>query len=179
MTSWAAVVGAGGSSTGCGAQARCGQRRAERNNDLLTRMAEEMLQRAKLGTAWLLVARAYAQWLLNRTPLTRTGETRYQRFRAEVPDFATGLTPYIFGTTVAVVEDVKGPKGSLDHPRGSIGRFVGVADSAYLVWRDVRKNVVHQASVRTLNEQALITSSLPPCVAGVTVEVQTEGDARV
>ena len=153
--------------------------RAERNNDLLTRMAEEMLQRAKLGTAWLLVARAYAQWLLNRTPLTRTGETRYQRFRAEVPDFATGLTPYIFGTTVAVVEDVKGPKGSLDHPRGSIGRFVGVADSAYLVWRDVRKNVVHQASVRTLNEQALITSSLPPCVAGVTVEVQTEGDARV
>ena len=32
--------------------------RAERNNDLLTRMAEEMLQRAKLGTAWLLVARA-------------------------------------------------------------------------------------------------------------------------
>ena len=99
--------------------------RAERNNDLLTRMAEEMLQRAKLGTAWLLPARAYAQWLLNRTPLAKTGDTRYQQFRAEVPNFGAMLTPYIFGTTVAIVEDVKGPKGSLEHPRGSVGQNRG------------------------------------------------------
>ena len=40
--------------------------RAERNNDLLTRTAEAALQRAGLGTQWLLPARAYAQWLWNR-----------------------------------------------------------------------------------------------------------------
>jgi hypothetical protein len=153
--------------------------RAERNNDLLTRMAEEMLQRAKLGTAWLLPARAYAQWLLNRTPLAKTGETRFQQFRAEVPNFGAGLTPYVFGTTVSIVEDVKGPKGSLEHPRGSVGRIVGVTDSSYLVWRDARKNVVHQTSVNALNEKALIATQLPPAVAGVEMECQTEGDARV
>ena len=153
--------------------------RAERNNDLLTRMAEEMLQRAQLGTAWLLPARAYAQWLLNRTPIALTGETRFQRFRSEVPNFGVGLTPYLFGTTVSIVEDVKGPKGSLDHPRGSIGRIVGVTDSGYIVWRDARRNVVYQSSVKPLNERAMIVSQLPPAVAGVEIEIQTEGDARV
>ena len=146
--------------------------RAERNHDLLTRMAEAMLQRAELGTEWLLPARAYAQWLLNRRPLATGGETRYQKYFRRVPDLSAPV-PYVFGTTVAIVEDVRGPKGSLDHPRGSIGQLVGVEGSSYLVYRGRRGNVVRQSGVRPLNEVALIQSGLAPHVATATVATQT------
>ena len=147
--------------------------RAERNNDLLTRLAEEMLQRAQLGTAWLLPARAYAQWLLNRQIRAGTQETRYQRYLRRVPDL-TSPVPYVFGTTVAIVEDVRGPKGSLDHPRGSVGRFVGIDGPSHLVYRPTRGTTVHQSSVKPLNELALVRTSLPSSVAVADSETQTE-----
>ena len=147
--------------------------RVERNNDLLTRLAEEMLQRAQLGTAWLLPARAYAQWLLNRHIRAGTSETRYQRFFRKVPDLSAPV-PYVFGTTVAIVEDVRGPKGSLDHPRGSVGRFVGVEGPSHLVYRPARGTTVHQSAVKPLNELALIRSSLPSAVATVDAGTQTD-----
>ena len=147
--------------------------RVERNNDLLTRLAEEMLQRAQLGTAWLLPARAYAQWLLNRHIRAGTSETRYQRFFRRVPDLSAPV-PHVFGTTVAIIEDVRGPKGSLDHPRGSVGRFVGVDGSSHIVYRPARGTTVHQSAVKPLNELALIRSSLPPAVAMVDAETQTD-----
>ena len=149
--------------------------RAERNHDLLTRLAEAMLQRARLGTQWLLPARAYAQWLLNRTALVSSGETRYQAWHKKVPDLSE-LTPYAFGTTVSLVEDVRGPKGSLEHARGSIGRFIGIKGSSYLVYRERRQNVVHQHHVKPLNELALIRSGLPSSVATVDQSTQTEYD---
>tara|TARA_B110000046_G_C13021457_1_gene411460 strand:- start:974 stop:4489 length:3516 start_codon:yes stop_codon:yes gene_type:complete len=147
--------------------------RVERNNDLLTRLAEEMLQRAGLGTAWLLPARAYAQWLLNRHIRAGTNETRYQRYFRKVPNLSAPV-PYVFGTTVAIVEDVRGPKGSLDHPRGSVGRFVGVDGPSHLVYRPTRGTTVHQSAVKPLNELALVRSSLPPAVAMVDAETQTD-----
>ena len=150
--------------------------RAERNNDLLTRVAESMMQRAGLDREWLLPARAYAQWLLNRTPTRKHEESRYQRFFNKVPDL-TARVPYIFGTTVAIVEDVRGPKGSLEHPRGSIGRFVGIEGDSYIVWRPQRKNAVHQHAVRPLNELSLVRSGLPAAVGTVDAETQTLGDA--
>jgi hypothetical protein len=150
--------------------------RAERNHDLLTRTAEAMLQRCELGTQWLLPARAYAQWLLNRKPMRATGETRYQRYLRQVPDLSSPV-PYAFGTTVAIVEDVRGPKGSLTHPRGSIGRLVGVEGSSYLVYRPQRGGVVHQSHVRPLNELALIRSGLPAAVATVDAGTQTDAEA--
>jgi len=56
--------------------------RCERNHDTLTRRAEAMLQRAGLKTCWLLPARAYAQYLLNRqTSSAAAGaESRYQKY---------------------------------------------------------------------------------------------------
>ena len=147
--------------------------RAERNNDLLTRLAEEMLQRAQLGTAWLLPARAYAQWLLNRQIRAGTQETRYQRYLRRVPDL-TSPVPHVFGTTVAIIEDVRGPKGSLDHPRGSVGRFVGIDGPSHLVYRPSRGTTVHQSAVKPLNELALIRTSLPSSVAIVDAETQTD-----
>jgi len=151
--------------------------RAEKNNDILTRMAEAMLQRAQLGTAWLLPARAYAQWLLNRRPFAHgTGETRYQKYLRKIPDLSSPV-PLTFGTTVSVVEDVRGPKGSLDHPRGSIGKFVGIEGSSYLVYREKRQSLVRQHDVRPLNELALIRSSLPSAVATCDSSTQTSEDA--
>ena len=147
--------------------------RVERNNDLLTRLAEEMLQRAGLGTAWLLPARAYAQWLLNRHIRSGTPETRYQRYLRKVPDLSAPV-PHVFGTTVAIIEDVRGPKGSLDHPRGSVGRFVGIEGRSCLVYRPARGTTVHQCAVTPLNELALVRSSLPPAVASVDSATQTE-----
>ena len=150
--------------------------RAERNHDLLTRMAESMLQRAGLAQQWLLTARVYAQYLLNRRPMQSTGETRYQRYLREVPDLGK-ITPYAFGTTVSIVEDVRGPKGSLDHPRGSIGRLVGVDGSSYVVYRPSRGTTVHQHHVKPLNELALVRSGLPSSVATVDTATQTLADA--
>jgi hypothetical protein len=150
--------------------------RAERNHDLLTRMGEEMCQRCGLGTNWLLPARSYAQWLLNRKVMTNQTETRYQRYTRSVPDLTSPI-PYTFGTTVAIVEDVRGPKGSLDHPRGSIGKFVGISGSSHLVYRPQRGTTVHQHHVTPLNELALIRSSLPASSATAEGEAQTEGNA--
>lgn len=146
--------------------------RAERNNDVLTRAAEAMLQRARLGTQWLLPARAYAQWLLNRKPLATMSESRLQRYLRRVPDLAAPV-PYVFGTTVSIVEDVRGPKGSLDHPRGSVGQLVGIDGASYLVYRAQRGGVVRQRAVKPLNELALIRSSLPPSSAVTDDATQT------
>ena len=57
---------------------------------------------------------------------TPTAMTKYQRYYSSVPSFVDNV-PLIFGTQVVVVEAVRGPKWSLDAPRGSIGRFVGVS----------------------------------------------------
>jgi hypothetical protein len=136
-------------------------------------MAEEMLQRASLGTSWLLPARAYAQWLLNRKVLVSSGETRYQRYLRRIPDFSV-MVPYLFGTSVSLVEHVRGPKGSLDHPRGTIGQFIGIEGSSYLVYRPGRRSAVHQSRVHPLNELPLIRSGLPAAVAMVDSETQSD-----
>jgi hypothetical protein len=140
--------------------------RCERNHDTLTRRAEAMLQRAGLGTEWLLPARAYAQWLLNRqTSSAAAGaESRYQKYHREVPDFSK-LVPFLFWTRAAFVEDVRGPKGSLDHPRGSVGHVVGIEGASYVMFRPGRGTTVHQRYVRPLDEQALVRSGMPPAVA--------------
>ena len=140
--------------------------RAERNNNVLTREAERMLQLAGLGTQLLLPARTYAQWLRNRLAVAGMPESRYQRYLRQVPDLSA-MIPYTFGTTVAIVEDVRGPKGSLDHPCGFTGRFIGISGSSYLVYRDRRATVVHQSHVRPLNGLALVRGSLPASVATV------------
>ena len=147
--------------------------RAERNHDLLTRLGTEMLQRANLDGKWLLPARMYAQWLINRRAVRGQSETRYQRYLRKVPDLSSP-TPYIFGTDVTIIEDVHGPNGSLDHGRASLGKFVGVSGSSYLVWREKRQNVVHQYKITPLNELALVRSGLPAAVATAHAETQTD-----
>jgi hypothetical protein len=105
-------------------------------------------------------------------------ETRYQRYTRQVPDLSSPV-PFTFGTTVAIVEDVRGPKGSLEHPCGSIGKFVGVSGSSYLVYRPGRGTTVHQHHVTPLNELALIRSSLPASSATADGESQTDVNATL
>jgi len=147
--------------------------RAERHHDILTRAAKAMLQRTEMGTSWLLPAREYANYLENRTVHTPTAMTKYRRYYGSVPSFVDNV-PLIFGTQVVVVEAVRGPKGSLDAPRGSTGRFVGVSGSSKLVYRELRLNTVAQHKVQPLNELALVRSSLPSAVASVDSATQTD-----
>eukprot|EP00967_Tisochrysis_lutea_P110146 scaffold171998_cov30-Tisochrysis_lutea.AAC.2 len=91
-----------------------------------------MLQRARLPNSFLLPAREYANYLDNRTARPGAPVTKYQKFTNSIPSFDRPA-PLIFGTTVVVVEDVRGPKGSLDRPRASVGRFLGIRGSSYLV----------------------------------------------
>jgi len=150
--------------------------RAERQHDTVTRLAEAMLQRARMGTSWMLPARVYANYIENRTVYTPTAITKYQRYHSRVPSFE-GNIPYIFGTSVVVVEAVRGPKGSLDALRGSIGRVVGIYGSSKLVFRDLRLSTVAQDRVQPLNELALVRSSLPAAVASVDSATQTACEA--
>ena len=120
----------------------------------------------------------YANYIENRTVHTPTAMTKYQRYYSRVPSFV-GNTPYIFGTSVVVVEEVRGPKGSLDAPRGSIGRFVGVSGCSKLFFRDLRLNTVAQDRVRPLNELALVRSSLPSAVTSVDSATQTLSEAAL
>jgi len=120
----------------------------------------------------------YANYIENRTVHTPTAMTKYQRYYSRVPSFV-GNTPYIFGTSVVVVEEVRGPKGSLDAPRGSIGRFVGVSGCSKLFFRDLRLNTVAQDRVRPLNELALVRSSLLSAVASVDSATQTLSKAAL
>jgi hypothetical protein len=137
---------------------------AERYNDLLTRGAECMLRRAGLGPAFLNHARSHANWLENRVIHNDKLPTKYQRWTDHVWSFEN-TTPYIFGTQVVVVEDVRGPKGSLENPRASSGRFLGYDGRSCIVMRDKGRSTVAQHSVRPLNELALARSSLPSAVA--------------
>ena len=51
--------------------------RAERNNNIVTRIGEAMLLRCQAGLQWFLPARVYAQWILNRTVTKPNGQTRF------------------------------------------------------------------------------------------------------
>ena len=139
--------------------------RAERSHDVLTRSAKAMLRKAGLDTPFLLAAREHANWLENRVVHNERLPTKFQRFHGKVPLDFERMTPLVFGTTVAVVEDVRGPKGSLARPRASIDRFIGIRGNSYIVYRAQGRSTVFQHRVRALNEEALARSGLPPGVS--------------
>ena len=102
-------------------------------------------------------------WILNRIVTKPNGQTRFQKYLNKIPDL-NQRTPYLFWSTLAIIEDVRGPKGSLTAQRGSIGHLVGIFGAAYLVYRPGR-GTVHQAAVRVLNEVSLLRSGLPTWLA--------------
>ena len=84
--------------------------RAERNNNTLTRNGEAMLLLCQAGPQWFLPARVYAQWILNRIVTKPNGQTRFLKYLNKIPDL-NQRTPYLFWPTVAIIEDVRVPKG--------------------------------------------------------------------
>ena len=149
--------------------------KAEKNNNTLTRSAETMLLRSGAHREWFIAARCYAQYILNRSAIAPNRQTRYQRYLNKVPDLARRV-PHVFGSTVSVIEDVHGPKGSTAAPRASVGRLVGIADSSYLVARADR-SVVHQAAVTVLNESSLVRAGLRSNLVTAEAGSQTLFDA--
>ena len=77
---------------------------------------------------------------------------------------------------MAIVEDVRGPKGSLTAPRSSVGHLVGISCASYLVY-SLGRGTVHQAAVRVLNKISLLRSGLPTGLATEDSASQTFFDA--
>ena len=130
---------------------------AEVNNDVLTRVAEASLQRAELKTSYLIPARVYAQYVVNRRPVEGQKESRYQRYYGLIPSFDADRLPYLFGTEVSYHEDepARGPKGSLERPRAVEGTLVGFDGASYLVHKK-RGGVGRPRHVYPLNEAVLV-----------------------
>ena len=149
---------------------------AEVNNDILTRMAEADLQRAKKGTSFLLPARVYAQHRLNFKPCAPHKESRFQRYTSKVPILDPQRPLHLWGTSVMYTEEkaARGPKGSLTKPRASEGMLVGVdgKGAAYLVYGK-RGNTAQPRFVDPLDELQLLRRGIASSAAHVDVDTQT------
>ena len=150
---------------------------AEGVNGILTPMAEADLQRAQLGTSFLLPARRYAAWRHNRMPSATNKMTRHQMYRKAAPSVDGHLVPYLFGTTCLVHNppEHRGPKGSLDKPRALEGRILGIDDRAsnYIVLKK-GGGIIHPKHVDPLDELQLQRRGMPTSAAAVDAETQTE-----
>jgi len=115
--------------------------------------------------------------VLNRltTSAAAGAESRHQRYLRKVPCFLRQI-PFLFWTQVIIVEDVRGPKGSLDRPRGSVGHVVSIVRSSYLIYRPDWGTTMHQHAVKALDENVLARSGLPSAVALHSVSTQTLKD---
>ena len=100
---------------------------AEAMNDVVSRMAEAMLRRALLGPEYFIPARLYAVVIISMRCAKGMTVTRAEAANGVCPD-AYKLTPYLFGTTVAELEDkgARGPPGSETKPRAPVGILVPV-----------------------------------------------------
>ena len=147
---------------------------AEVNNDILTRMAEADLQRARRGTAFLLPARCYAQYRLNRKHKRGDTLTRFQRYYGRHVDLA-GITPYLWGTRVLAHEtkEGRGPKGSLDKPRAIEGTLMGIDGSSYLVLK-TGGGLLRAGQVDPLDEMQLMRRGLQSGAASADADTQTD-----
>ena len=151
---------------------------AEVNNDIVTRTAEAMLQRAHKGTSFLLPARVYAQHLVNFKPCSGQKESRYQRYYGKVPTVDEDRPLFLFGTRVMYNEEkeTRGPKGSRDRPRATEGDFMGVDPrsngSVYLVRKD-NGGTARVRHVTQLDELQLLRRGIPTGAAVVEAATQT------
>ena len=147
---------------------------AESMNDLVSRMADAMVRRAQLGPSYFIPARLYAVVLISMRCVRGMMITRSEAADGVRPD-AYKLTPFLFGTTVAELEDkgARGPPGSESKPRAPIGILVGISKGAYSVRKNHNAETVLRHAVQPLNELALLRNSVPSGVALVDEAAQT------
>ena len=147
---------------------------AESMNDLVSRMADAMVRRAQLGPSYFIPARLYAVVLISMRCVRGMTITRSEAADGVRPD-AYKLTPFLFGTTVAELEDkgARGPPGSESKPRAPIGILVGISKGAYCVRKSHNTETVLRHAVQPLNELALLRNSVPSGVALVDEAAQT------
>lgn len=152
---------------------------AENNNDVLTRRAEAAMQRVQWGTALLLPARGYQQVILNLLPAHPHRESRFQRYTGRLPRM-DGPIPYLFGTKVLVHEakETRGPKGSLDKPRATAGRLVGLDEGQgnYVVLKSTG-GLMSTRHVTPIDEWALMRRGIASGAATEDTATQTD-DSR-
>ena len=103
-------------------------------NDILQRIAESMLARARLGPSYLLPARKHAAFLLNLRPKRGKKKSRLEIASGNPVTFRQAQT-YIFGCTVLVLRDAndRGVKGSLERGRTYIARYLGRDGAGHVV----------------------------------------------
>jgi len=150
-----------------------GNARAEAKQDKLERMAEAMLNRPRpaLGRAFLMAARRYSVYLLNRLCIRGDVNARIVNWdpKMDIVDFAD-VPPLIFMTTVAYVaaEEARGSKGDLD-TRSPLASFVGIyKDKSYLLITQTGQ-IVSRAprNVVALDELELSRNGMPAVVRAI------------
>ena len=146
--------------------------RREKDNDTLSRMAESMCERKNLGASFHLAARSYAQFLLNRKCRAPSRTTRFQHYSRRPVDLS-GIVPYIFGTSVVILNDeqARGGKGTTN--RSADGILLGIRGSSYIVLKS-NGSVVYPPSVKPLDELQLVRAGIPASGATASAMTQTE-----
>ena len=155
--------------------------RVEGHNDILTRRAEASMQRAELGTAFLLPARSYSQEIINYKASGTNKESRYQVYYGKIPSIDKDRPPYLFGTQVMYHEEkeARGPKGSLPRPRANRGIIVGVTGKrgssgnvAYMVLKR-GGGLITPRHVDAIDEMQLLRRGFPTSATTAEAETQT------
>ena len=146
----------------------------EKMNDVYTRMAEASVKRAGRGPGHFIPARMYAVIICSMKAAKGQDMSRIESADGIRPD-ATVLTPYLYGTEVAELEDkpARGAYGSVDKGRAPLGIIVGMEDAKYLVRKHNTGETVRRRHVTPLNERALLRSGIPSGVALADEEAQT------
>ena len=135
---------------------------AEQLNDAATRAAEAALCRRRVGRSWYTDARIYCCRNRNLTTVRGESMSRLQRHTTIVPR-VDALPPFIFGTTMAYIQDEKlrDGKGNLD-TRCPTGMLYGISGSSYLIYTSKGTSVKRGADVSApLDEEVLLSRGLP------------------
>ena len=147
---------------------------AEVNNDILTRMGEAMVRRAGIGPAYMILARIFAQFLLNLRPLRNSSVSRIEELTGVRPS-VVDMPLVTFGATVLALREKgdRGPHGSLDNGRTYEARMVGVSENSYMVHKLDTNKILFPPAVKSLNEAELVNAGLPPSAAQQSTSTQT------
>ena len=147
---------------------------AEVNNDILTRMGEAMVRRPGLGPAYMILARIFAQFLLNLRPLRNSDVSRVEALTGVRPS-VRDMPIVTFGATVLALREKgdRGPHGSLDNGRTYEARMVGVSENSYMVHKLDTNKILYPPAVKPLDEAELVNAGLPPSATQQCQSTQT------
>ena len=159
--------------------------RVERDNDIVTRLAECMVTRANLGPRYFIAAFCWSRILLNfrrRKSKQQQASNTMSRLEAatEKKPSVAKVPIFIFGTEVLVLRERsdRGPHGSLENGRSYVGKFLGLtADMNSLIIEKLDTGVItYPRTAVPLNEHELARKGLDKfSLTDGTTQTKTDG----